>query len=59
MNGPFADEYWKAAVIEIKTLEGRGARDVVDRTEDMNIIDSTWAFKLKRFPGRLIKKLKG
>lgn len=59
MNGPFADEYWKAAVVEIETLEGMGAWEVTDRTEDMNVIDSTWAFKLKRFPDGLIKKFKG
>ena len=59
MSGPFADEYWKAAVTEIETLEGMDAWDVVDKTDDMNVIDSTWAFKLKRFPDGLIKKFKG
>ena len=59
MNGPFADEYWKAAVKEIETLEGMDAWDVVDKTPDMNVIDSTWAFKLKRFPDGMIKKFKG
>ena len=58
MSGPFADEYWKAAVTEIETLEAMGAWEVVDRTDDMNVIDSTWAFKLKRYPDGLIKKFK-
>ena len=58
MSGPFADEYWKAAVTEIETLESMGAWEVVDRKEDMNVIDSTWAFKLKRYPDGLIKKFK-
>ena len=30
MNGPFADDFWKAAVTEIETLEGMGAWDIVD-----------------------------
>ena len=29
MNGPFADEYWKAALSEIETLESMRAWDVV------------------------------
>ncbi len=60
MRGPFADEYWKAAIKEINTLEGMGAWDVVDRPKDpeSNVIKSTWAFKLKRFPDGLPKKFK-
>ena len=58
MKSPFADEYWKAAVKEIGTLEKTGVWDVVDRPEGVNVIDSTWAFKLKRFPDGLIKKFK-
>ena len=34
------------------------AWEVVDREEGMNVIDSIWAFKLKRFPDGLIKKFK-
>ena len=45
MNGPFADNFWKAAVTEIETLEGMGAWDIVDRQPEMNVIDLTWAFK--------------
>ncbi len=33
-----------------------GAWHVIDRTDDMNVIDSTWAFKLKQYPDGLIKK---
>ena len=58
MKSPFADEYWKAAVKEIKTLEKMGVWEVVDRPEGANVIDSTWAFKIKRFPDGLIKKFK-
>ena len=58
MRGPFADEFWKAAIAEIETLEKMGAWEVVDRPEKANVIDSTWAFKLKRFPDGLVKKFK-
>ncbi len=34
MNGPFADEYWKAAEKEIITLEGIGAWDVIDHEDE-------------------------
>ena len=34
------------------------AWEVVDRTPDMNVIDSIWAFRLKRFPDGMIKKFK-
>lgn len=58
MSGPFADDYWIAACKEIETLESMGAWEVVDREEDMNVIDSTWAFKLKRYPDGMVKKFK-
>jgi len=58
MSGPFKEEYWKAAVKEIETLESMDVWEVVDRTDDMNVIDSIWAFKLKRFPDGMVKKFK-
>ena len=58
MKGPFAEEFWKAAVVELETLEGMGAWEIVDQTDGMHVIDSTWAFKLKRYPDGLIKKFK-
>jgi hypothetical protein len=58
MNGPFKAEYWEAAVKEIETLESMGAWEVVDRSEAENVIDSIWAFKLKRFPDGMVKKFK-
>ena len=39
MKSPFADEYWKAAVKEIETLEKMGVWDVVNRPEGADIID--------------------
>jgi hypothetical protein len=56
MKSPFADEYWKAAVKEIKTLEKMDCWDVVDCPEGLHTIDSTWVFKIKRYPRGLIKK---
>ena len=58
MNGPFKAEYWQAAVKEIETLESMDAWEVVDREEGMNVIDSIWALKLKRFPDGMVKKFK-
>eukprot|EP00956_Cyclotella_meneghiniana_P033325 scaffold95021_cov33-Cyclotella_meneghiniana.AAC.1 len=58
MSGPFKEEYWQAAVKEIETLESMDAWEVVDRTDDMNVIPSIWAFKLKRFPDGMVKKFK-
>jgi len=58
MNGPFKKEYWEAAVKEVETLEGMDAWEVVDKTDDMNVLQGTWAFKCKRFPDGLIKKFK-
>jgi hypothetical protein len=58
MSGPFKKEYWDAAVKEIQTLESMDAWEVVDRSETENVIDSIWAFKLKRFPDGMVKKFK-
>jgi hypothetical protein len=54
----FADDYWKAMEVKIFTLESIDAWEVVDRKDDMNVINSTWAFKCKRYPDVLITKLK-
>ena len=58
MNGAYAQEYWEAACIEVKTLEKMNTWLVVDHTPDMNVLPSTWVFKCKRFPDGLIKKFK-
>ena len=46
MTSEFADDYWKAAVTDIETLENMNAWDVVDRPVDKNVLDGTWAFKV-------------
>ena len=53
MSGKFSDGYCKTSCTEIETLEKMGAWGVIDRTDDMNTIDSTWYFKLKRLPDSL------
>jgi hypothetical protein len=59
MNGPNSEGFWEAMATEINTLFNKmGAWDVVDREGWMNVLPSTWAFKCKRFPDGLIKKLK-
>ncbi len=59
MNGPFKEEYWKAALKEIETLESMDAWEVVDRDDDnTNVINSIWAFKLKRYLDGMVKKFK-
>ena len=43
---------------ELETLEDMDAWEVVDHTSDINVFDSIWAFKLKRYLDGLIKKFK-
>ncbi len=59
MSGPFADEFWKAALKEYRTLEGMDAWEIVDRPLCAKILDIIWAFKIKQFPDGLIKGFKG
>jgi hypothetical protein len=46
--------------LEISTLEALGAWEVLEYDSETmpNFIQSTWAFKCKRFPNDLIKKFK-
>jgi hypothetical protein len=57
-RGKFVDDYWKAMELEIFTLESINAWEVVECKDDMKVINSTWAFKCKRYPDGLIKKFK-
>jgi hypothetical protein len=57
-RGKFADNYWKAMELEIFTLESINAWEVVECKDDMKVINSTWAFKCKRYSDGLIKKFK-
>ena len=41
MHSPFANKYWKAVITKVDTLEAMNAWEVVDHTEDMNVLQST------------------
>jgi hypothetical protein len=58
MHGPHADEFAAAMEKEVSTLEGMKAWDVVPRQPWMNILPSTWAFKVKRLPDGTLRKFK-
>ena len=59
MNGPNSEGFWEAMATEIRTLtEKMDAWEVVERESWMNVLPSTWAFRCKRYPDGLIKKLK-
>ena len=57
-TGPNSKGFWDAMDTELATLERKDAWDKVDRTTDMNVLDSIWAFKIKRFPDGTLRKLK-
>ena len=58
MNWPDRAGYWEAMKVEITTLTKLKARKVIPITSEMNILDSTWAFKCKRYPDGNIRKIK-
>ena len=59
MSGVHAADYYKAAELELKTLQqDLGCWEIVRRTNNMHILPSTWAFKCKRYPDGRIKKFK-
>eukprot|EP00956_Cyclotella_meneghiniana_P026151 scaffold55881_cov77-Cyclotella_meneghiniana.AAC.1 len=59
MKGPYANEYYEACRTELKTLvDDLDCWELVLRTDDMNILPSTWAFKCKRYPDGRVKKFK-
>jgi hypothetical protein len=59
LNSPFAERWWQSMEVEINTLENDlQAWELVEREPWMNVLPSTWAFKLKRFPDGLVKKFK-
>jgi len=50
MRGPDRAGYWEAMKVEITTLTKLQAWEIFPQTSDMNVLDSTWAFKSKRYP---------
>lgn len=58
MNGPDADGFWEAMRIEVETLNKKRTWDLVEQEDWMNVVKGTWAFKYKRYPSGVLKKLK-
>ena len=58
MNSEYKEKWWQAALDELRVLKDMKVWDVVDRTPGMNVLKSTWVFRIKRFPSGLIKKFK-
>ena len=58
VNGPYAVQFYEAMVTELGTLEEIGAWTKVVRDKTMNVLKSTWAFKIKRYPSGLVRKFK-
>jgi hypothetical protein len=57
-SGENSEGFWEAIWKEIMTLQQIGAWEQVPRTQETKVILSTWAFKVKRFPSGLVRKLK-
>jgi hypothetical protein len=61
LNGPFRQEFLQAMQKEIEELEEHGTWEVIlrnDVSEGANILPSTWAFKIKRYPDGRFRKTK-
>ena len=58
MSGPDKAGYWEACKRELQTLVDKECWNEVEREEWMNVLPGTWAFKCKRFPSGLVRKLK-
>jgi hypothetical protein len=58
MNGPHREGFLQAMAIELKTLTDMACWEVVPRVPGSNVLPSTWAFKLKRYPDGSLSKYK-
>ncbi len=58
-KGPFQAEFWQAMRVELNTLVNKlRCWDLVPQLLHMNVLPSTWAFKMKRFPDGSVEKFK-
>jgi hypothetical protein len=58
-KGLFWAELWQAMRVELNTLVNKfKCWDLVPRHPHMNVLPSTWVFKIKRFPDGTVKKFK-
>ena len=58
MSGPNAEGFKQACLEEIRVLERMEVWDVVERQPWMSVLPGTWAFRIKRYPDGLVRKLK-
>jgi hypothetical protein len=58
INGPHNEGFYQAMVTELTTLTDMECWDVVKRVPGCNVLPSTWAFKLKRYPDGSLSKYK-
>jgi hypothetical protein len=58
MGGEDGEGYWQACIKEHETLLKRGVWEEVEKESWMNVLPSVWAFKCKRYPDGLVRKLK-
>ena len=58
VNGPNSEGFWEGSAKEISTVQNLKSWDMVKRKPQMNVIASTWAFKIRRVPDGLVRKLK-
>ena len=58
MNGPDAEGFWEAMAIEIRTLEKMEAWEVVEREVWMEVVPTTFAFRMKLTADGMRAKLK-
>jgi hypothetical protein len=57
--GPFQAQFWKAMYDELTTLIREfNCWDYIRHTPDMNVLPSTWVFKIKRYPDGHVNKFK-
>lgn len=61
LSGPHRQEFQEAMAKEIQELEEHGTWKVIERSSlprGANVLPSTWAFKVKRFPDGRMRKFK-
>ncbi len=59
VNGPFQGEFYEAMRTELTTIaDDFKCWDLVPRLPGMNVLPSTWVFKIKRYPDGSVKKFK-
>jgi hypothetical protein len=61
-RGPFQAEFWQAMRVELNTLKNEfDCWELVphpENSKENNLLPSTWAFKIKRYPDGRVKKFK-